>query len=427
MVVKIKVGDIKALLDSGKKVKVKTLNDRFVNVSKFIDKGMLETFFVYLDGGYSIKVSKNHKFFSKCGWIETKDLVPKKTELLCEDKNFHKVEKIEYLGKKKIVDITVDDNDHCYFGNGILNHNSGKSLISYHILANTQKMGGISVYIDTERSYNQAFMERMNINTKKLIMPEKTPQSIEEVFDFIEKVATLTLSKIPKRDKSVVVVWDSVASTPSKEELEIEYSGTPRMGSAARSMSRSLMKFMNVLDMNILTLVCINQLREKIGISFGDPTITPHGKSLAFYSSVRVKLTSCGQIKDTVTERVVGIKTYAKVVKNKIGPAYRRADFPIYYDWGINDELSWLEYMKELKIVEVSGAWSKLLINGQEHKFQGTAGWLDLMKDETIKNFILEKIDENMVYDMNKRPDSLEEAKPDLESLMEVEQIKQDL
>lgn len=305
------------------------------------------------------------------------------------------------------------------------NEGTGKSLIAYHILANTQKKGGIGVYIDTERAGKQDFMERMGINWKNLVKPPKTPGNIEEVFDYIEKVAIFTRMRNPKKTVPVVIVWDSVAATVGKDELETAHAERPAMGLEARAMSRSLRKVMEVLDSGYVTLVCINQLREKMNVGpFADNETTSHGKALPFYSSVRVKLKSMKQIKDAPTGRTIGVATNAKVFKNRVGPNHRGVDFPIYYDWGIHDEISWLDYMKNLEVVTTSGPWSTLKFNGQDHKFQGTSGWVELLKKEGVREFVLAKLEESMVIKFDRRSDSIE---IDPDSIMELEQLRSDL
>ena len=306
------------------------------------------------------------------------------------------------------------------------NEASGKSLLAYHIMANTQKKGGVVFYIDTERAYNQKFMERMGVSLKKqFVMPEPIPNSIEEVFDYIEKIITLTRVKFPKKDIPITIVWDSVAATAGKEELERTHEDVARMGTEARAMSRSMRKLMTALDAGYVTLVCINQLREKMNVSFGDSETTPHGKALPFYASVRIKLKSLKQIKDTQTGRTLGVSTQAKVFKNKIGPSHRTVDFPLFFDWGVNDEASWLEFMKDGEVVKTSGPWSTISVGGEDFKFQGPAGWIDVLKNENVKKFVLEKINERMTIPFDRRPEST--ITVDTDSILEIESIKQEL
>jgi recombination protein RecA len=148
---------------------------------------------------------------------------------------------------------------------------------------------------------------RIGIDYKKLIIPEKTPNSIEEVFQLIENVAKLARINVPQKDRPVLIVWDSVAATSAEGEKEVDYDASSGMATEARSLSRSFRKAMPMLDQGFITLVCINQLRSKIGVMFGDPDITPGGRALPFYSSVRIKLRASSQIKDPKTERTLGV------------------------------------------------------------------------------------------------------------------------
>jgi len=256
------------------------------------------------------------------------------------------------------------------------NEGSGKSLLAYHIMANTQKRGGIAVYIDTEHAYNEEFMKRMGVDTNKnFIMPERVPGSIEEVFDYIEKVILVTRQKFPNKEKLVTVVWDSVAATPGKDDIELSHTENARMATEARALSRSLRKATEALVSGYITLVCVNQIREKVGVVFGNPETTPGGKALPFYASTRIKLSSHKQIKDTETARTLGIATQAKVFKNKVGPNHRTVDFPLYFDWGVNDEISWLDFMNEMEMIKTGGPYKTLILGDKEYKFQGTAGW----------------------------------------------------
>jgi recombination protein RecA len=263
----------------------------------------------------------------------------------------------------------------------------------------------------------------MGIDYKKMWQPEKIPNSIEEVFSVIERVTTMARTRMKDKKKPVVIVWDSVAATCGSGENETDYDQSAGMALEARAMSRGLRKVLPALNLGFVTLICINQLREKIGVSFGDPNITPHGKSLPFYASVRIKLKSKKQIKDTKTERTIGVSTDAQVFKNKVGPNWRSASFPLFYDWGVNDEISLLDFCVDAGIVDGT-TWKSFTYNGQEHKFQGTAKWVELLKNPEILNFVREKVQEIMVIKHDRKPDSIE---IDTESLMEVEQLKSDI
>lgn len=301
------------------------------------------------------------------------------------------------------------------------NEGSGKSLLAYHIIANAQKAGGFCVYIDTERAANKEFMVRMGVDWNKLYRPKKTPSTIEEVFNFIETITSIARTHVPDKSRPVVVIWDSVAATMGKNDTEKGFDEQPTMALEARAMSRSLRKIIETLDQGYITLVCVNQLREKVGsMGWGDNDITPHGKALPFYSSVRIKLKSMKQIKDTKTGRTVGVETEAKVFKNKVGPNWRAVNFPLYYDWGVNDEVSIMDFLVDHDVIK-GGTWNTFEFDGEVHKWQGTAKWVELMKNPKVKNFALAKIDELMKIPLDRRPDSIE---IDPESFMEVEQLK---
>jgi recombination protein RecA len=337
------------------------------------------------------------------------------------------------------------------------NEGSGKSLIAYHVLANCQKMGGLAIYIDTERSANKEFMERMGINYGKLYQPKPIPSTIEDVFTFVEKTISIARTKGFDKTKPVVVVWDSVAATHGAGENEVDQNDSPGMGLEARAMSRGFRKIISALDEGYITFICINQLREKIGsFGWGDNETTPHGKALPFYSSVRIKLKSKGQIKNTKTEETVGVDTMARVFKNKVGPNHRDVEFPLYYDWGINNEISLMEFLldkevivnkdpddkekkdekkakpknkaeKDLEKKEKKSAFKYLKIDEltPAYKWKSTNEWVTILKDQKVRDFVLAKIDELMIRSFETRPDDID--KIDTEDLMEMEQLKQDL
>ncbi len=286
------------------------------------------------------------------------------------------------------------------------NEATGKSLLAYHILANTQKREGIAIYLDTERSADKTFIQRMGVDIDKLIYP-KPPKSIEDVFSYIESVIKVTRARYPNKEKLVTIVWDSVAATTSKEQLEVEY-GEGRISPEARAMSSCFRKGIEMLDLGYVTLVCVNQLRTKIGVMFGDPDITPHGKSLPFYASARIKVKSVGRLKEGNKKlgRIIGVATRAEVFKNKCAPPHRKVEFPIYFDWGVDDEVSWMGYLKDAGYIVTSGAWSTLKVEG-EHKFQGTAKFKELMRDPKIRKAVLAIINDGMVINFDKKPDEI--------------------
>lgn len=314
-----------------------------------------------------------------------------------------------------------------------------------------RRWDGLGIYIDTERAGNKEFMKRMGINWDKLYLPKPVPSTIEEVFEFIEEVVKYTRIKVSDKSRPVVVVWDSVAATQAKDEQETAYGESPGLGLEARVMSRGFKKAIKMLDEGYVTLICINQLREKIGsFGWGDNDTTPHGKALAFYASVRVKLKSKMQIKNSKTEETVGVNTTAKVFKNKVGPNHREVDFPLYYDWGVNDEISLMDFLVDQGIIssedpnkekpkdtkeakeekkpvtekKKKSSWKYLSVGGHNYKWQGTSEWTSMLKDPEIKKFVVDKIGELMIKSFEARP---EEIGIDTEDLMEMEQLKIDL
>ena len=283
------------------------------------------------------------------------------------------------------------------------NEASGKSLITYHILANTQKKGGIAVYIDTERAADREFMERMGIDFDSLVLPQP-PDTIEGVFDMVEQLAKLARTKYPEKSKPVTIVWDSIAASNAMEEEEKDHSATRKIGAEAQAMSRSLRKVINVIDKGYITLVCVNQLRSKIGASWGSNDITPHGKALPFYASCRIKLKSLKQIKDSNTE-TIGVHTQSEVFKNKVAPNHRKTLFPIMYDWGVDNEASWITWLADEGIVKKNKAWYSFIFDDKEYNFQGTSKWKEILKEKGVRDFILKEIEKKLVRVFDKPPE----------------------
>lgn len=283
---------------------------------------------------------------------------------------------------------------------------TGKSLLSFHIMAATQREGGIVVYIDTERAVDEHFMKRMGVDTNKNWIYPPAPKDIEGVFTLIEDVIKAVRQRYPKKDKKVTIVWDSVAASPARETIEKEY-GDDRLGSAARAMSDCFKRSIGLFDLGFVTLICVNQIRMKIG-GYGNPTTTPHGKSLPFYASCRLEIRSSGKVFEGTQKvgRVTGVNTKAVVDKTRMGPGYRNVEFPIMFDWGVDDEGSWLDYLKDLKYVMVGGSWSTLKLGEEEHRFQGVKGFKEKLDLPGVRDKVLAIIDEKMVVTYIDKPKS---------------------
>ena len=234
---------------------------------------------------------------------------------------------------------------------------SGKSLLAAHALADTQKKGGLAVYIDTENAISREFLEAIGINLKDMLyVPLDT---IEDIFDAIDSI----VESVRKNSKNrlVTIVVDSVAGASTKIEMAADYDKDGWATSKAIILSKAMRKITNFVGRERICLIFTNQLRTRLGVSFGDQWTTSGGKAIAFHSSVRLRLKSVGQIKlaksASAPEAVLGITTRAQVVKNRMGPPLRSVDYEIYFDSGIDDFGSWLTMLKNYNLVTQAGAW----------------------------------------------------------------------
>jgi len=249
---------------------------------------------------------------------------------------------------------------------------SGKSLLAAHAIADTQRKGGLGVYIDTENALNQDFLEAIGVDIKRMLyVPLET---IEDIFEAIDSIIESIRAADGDKKKLVTIVVDSVAGASTKVEISADYDQAGYATQKAIIISKAMRKVTNLIGRERISLIFTNQLRTRMGVSFGDPWTTSGGKAIAFHSSCRIRLKQMGQLKAKVggVEQIVGIKTRAQVVKNRMGPPLRSIDFDIYFDSGIDNYGSWLEMMKTYKIVNQSGAWYTYVDTetGEELKFQ---------------------------------------------------------
>jgi recombination protein RecA len=227
---------------------------------------------------------------------------------------------------------------------------SGKTTLMLHVIANAQKAGGLAAFIDAEHALDPAYAKKLGVNLDDLLVSQ--PDSGEEALTICE-----TLARSNALD---VIVIDSVAALVPKAELEGEM-GMATMGMQARLMSQALRKLTAILNKSKTTCVFTNQLREKVGVMFGNPETTPGGKALKFYASVRIDIRRKDAIKDAAGN-VLGNHVKVKIVKNKVAPPFVEAEFDIIFNHGINKEGSILEVGIENGVVEKKGAW--LQFNG---------------------------------------------------------------
>ncbi len=228
---------------------------------------------------------------------------------------------------------------------------SGKTTLMLHVIANAQKSGGLAAFIDAEHALDPAYAKKLGVNLEELLVSQ--PDSGEEALSICE-----TLARSNALD---VIVVDSVAALVPKAELEGEM-GMATMGMQARLMSQALRKLTAILSKAKTTCVFTNQMREKVGVMFGNPETTPGGKALKFYASVRMDIRRKDTLKDAAGN-AVGNHVKVKIVKNKVAPPFAEAEFDIIYNHGINKEGSILEVGIEAGVVDKKGAW--LQFNGE--------------------------------------------------------------
>ena len=228
---------------------------------------------------------------------------------------------------------------------------SGKTTLMLHVIANAQKSGGLAAFIDAEHALDPAYAKKLGVNLDDLLVSQ--PDSGEEALSICE-----TLARSNALD---VVVIDSVAALVPKAELEGEM-GMATMGMQARLMSQALRKLTAILGKSKTTCVFTNQLREKVGVMFGNPETTPGGKALKFYASIRIDIRRRDTLKDAAGN-AIGNCVKVKIVKNKVAPPFAEAEFEILYNQGINKEGSILDIGVNDGVVEKKGAW--LQFNGE--------------------------------------------------------------
>ena len=243
---------------------------------------------------------------------------------------------------------------------------SGKTTLTLHAIAEAQKKGGIAAFIDAEHAFDRFYAEKLGVDVDNLIMSQP---------DFGEQALEITENLIRSGAIDIVVV-DSVAALTPKSEIEGEM-GDSKMGLHARLMSQALRKLTGAINKSNCTVIFINQLREKIGVMFGNPETTTGGNALKFYASVRLDIRRSTQIKNS-DSAVIGNKTRVKVVKNKVAPPFQMTEFDIMYGEGISKVGEIIDLGVEFNIVKKSGSWFSY---GETKLGQGRDAVKNLLKD----------------------------------------------
>jgi recombination protein RecA len=254
---------------------------------------------------------------------------------------------------------------------------SGKTTLALQVIAEAQKNGGMAAFVDAEHALDAQYAKKLGVDLDNLLVSQ--PDNGEQALEIVEVLV---------RSGGVdVVVVDSVAALVPRAEIEGEM-GEAQMGLQARLMSQALRKLTGIVSKSKTCLIFINQLREKIGVMFGNPETTTGGRALKFYASVRVDIRRIGAIKDG--DAVVGGRTRVKIVKNKVAPPFREAEFDVMYGEGISREGDLLDLAVDRKIVEKSGTWFAF---GGERLGQGRENVKQFLKDNpAIFKSIEEKV-----------------------------------
>jgi len=309
----------------------------------------------------------------------------------------------------------------------------GKSHIAIQVARSTQQLGGIVVYIDTENATSVENLALLGVDISQRFVYVDT-HCTEEVLSIAEQ--TILKAKAMNKDVPITIIWDSVAASSPKAELEGDYEKNS-IGLQARAISKGMRKITGIIGQTNALFICLNQIRTKIGVMFGDPTTTPGGKAIPFHSSVRIKL-GAGQQITNKDKDVIGINVSAKTIKNKVSPPFRSVNFEIHFGIGIKEHEQIFDMLRKKGTFDLgektlnvtgTGAWKNVTVvdnsTGEvlaEKKFY-KAEFDSVMNDEEFKNYIDLAIESLMV----KRMKNTTEMEIDPESYEEIRSISMDM
>jgi len=270
---------------------------------------------------------------------------------------------------------------------------TGKSLVSAHVVADTQKKGGIAVVIDTENAAAPEFWKSLGVDLSKLLYVQC--ETVEDIFEKMEQM--IGIVRKSNKDRILTIIVDSVAAASTKVELESDHGKDGFATGKSIIISKAMRKITTMIGRQKVLTVFTNQLRQNLNaMAFGDKYVVSGGKSLAYHCSVRVRLNNTGKLKKG--EEVIGNECKAVVVKNRMGPPQRQASFDIYFDSGIADYGSWIKVLKENNLVKQGGAYYTYKKNdGNEWKFQ-SKDFVETMKtDKVLSEEIYLKICDSVI------------------------------
>ena len=313
----------------------------------------------------------------------------------------------------------------------------GKSHIAIQVARSTQAMGGIVVYIDTENATSVENLKLLGVDIAQRFVYVDT-HCTEEVLSIAE--STIVKARAMQKDVPITIIWDSVAASSPKAELTGDYDQNS-IGLQARAISKGMRKINGIIANQNVLFICLNQIRTKIGVMYGDPTTTPGGKAIPFHSSVRIKL-GAGQRIENKAKEVIGIHVSAKTIKNKVAPPFRSVDFEIHFGKGIVEHEQVFDLLRkhckdngaiemngEAVSVEGTGAWKSLIVANQKtgeevlaKKFY-KAEFNDVWNDPKYGKYIDNMLESVLVRKMT----SDEEIDFDVNSYSEVEALAADL
>lgn len=271
---------------------------------------------------------------------------------------------------------------------------SGKSLVLAHMLADTQKRGGVAVLIDTETALNYDFFEAVGLDFSKMVYVNEN--KIENIFEAVERIVE-TVRKSDK-EKLVTIGVDSLSAATTEMEAQEDFGRSGYATGKAIIIGKALRKITKLIADQKIALVFTNQLRYKMNaMPFGDQYTTSGGKALAYHASTRIRFSLIGTVK--ANNYPIGVNVKAKVIKNRLGPPLREAQFLVLFDRGIDDVASWYDVLKQHKLIKISGAWATWIDpdSDEEIKFQKNTIESELLTDDARRKKVYQQICDSML------------------------------